>query len=80
MLMGLAYSNKAYGNKHTIKNNDTEQLENKKINNFTYLSPAEGRGMSSASRKGKPVLDPSNFTRDSVPIAGSLVYKCSLTV
>ena len=28
VLMGLTYSNMAYGYKHTIKNNDTEQLEN----------------------------------------------------
>ena len=32
------------------------------------------------SPNGKRVLDPSNFTRDSVPIAVSLVCKCSLTV
>ena len=28
--MGLTYGNKAQGNKHARKNNDTEQLENKK--------------------------------------------------
>ena len=32
------------------------------------------------SPKGKHVLDSSNFTIDSVPVAGSLVDKCSLTV
>ena len=62
--MGLTYSNKAKGHKHTRKNNDTEQLENNKkstqlehvdlelyknkIKSFTYLSPADGRGVSSA--------------------------------
>ena len=34
MLMGLTYSNKAYGSKHARKNNDTELLENnKKVHN-----------------------------------------------
>ena len=32
------------------------------------------------SPKGNHVLDHSNFTRDSVPIAETLVCKCSLTV
>ena len=31
VFMGFTYSNKAYGYKHTRKNNDTKQLENKKI-------------------------------------------------
>ena len=58
--MGLTYNNKAQGNKHARKNNDTEQLENNKkvhnqnlqiynnIKSCTYLSPADGRGISSA--------------------------------
>ena len=49
VFMGLTYSNKAKEYNHTRKNNDTEQLEkNIKKNHFTYLSPADGRGMSSA--------------------------------
>ena len=38
------------------------------------------KGCLQLSPKGKHVLDPSNFIMDSVPIAGSLVRICSLTV